>query len=113
IAIGGVILVLLSLVAIFADVVAPHDPLAQDLLNRFAPRSSEFWLGTDAFGRDIVSRLIVGARYSLAIGVLSVLLGGLIGGVIGMAAGYMRGWVDMILMRITDALLAFPILLVA
>lgn len=111
--VGGLILVLLALVAIFADFVAPHDPLDQDLLNRFAPRTSEHLLGTDAFGRDILSRLIVGARYSLAIGVISVVIGGLLGGLIGMVAGYMRGWVDVVLMRVTDALLAFPILLVA
>lgn len=111
--IGGAILVVLALVAIFADFVAPHDPLDQDLTNRFAPRSSVYLLGTDAFGRDILSRLIVGARYSLAIGVVSVVAGGLLGCVIGMVAGYMRGWVDVVLMRITDALLAFPILLVA
>lgn len=113
IVVGGLILILLALVAIFADLVAPHDPLDQDLLNRFAPRSSTYLLGTDSFGRDILSRLIVGARYSLAIGVVSVLVGGLVGGVIGMVAGYMRGWVDVVLMRVTDALLAFPILLVA
>lgn len=113
IVVGGLILILFALVAIFADLVAPHDPLDQDLLNRFAPRSSTYLLGTDSFGRDILSRLIVGARYSLAIGVVSVLVGGLVGGVIGMVAGYMRGWVDVVLMRVTDALLAFPILLVA
>jgi peptide/nickel transport system permease protein len=113
IVIGGVILVALALMAIFAGAVAPHDPLNQDLTNRFASRSSEYLLGTDAFGRDILSRLIVGARYSLAIGVVSVLVGGLAGGVIGMVAGYVRGWVDVVLMRVTDALLAFPILLVA
>ncbi len=110
---GGGILIALAFTAIFADAIAPHDPLKQDLLNRLAPRSAQFWLGTDAFGRDILSRLIVGARYSLAIGVVSVVIGGTVGGVLGMIAGYLRGWVDVILMRLTDALLAFPILLVA
>lgn len=113
IVVGGGMLIVLALVAIFADWLAPHDPIEQDLLNRFAPRSSEFILGTDAFGRDILSRLIVGARYSMLIGVVSVAIGGIVGGALGMIAGYLRGWVDVVLMRITDALLAFPLLLVA
>lgn len=111
--VGGSILAVLALLTVFADSVAPYDPNQQDLLNRLAPPSGEFTLGTDSFGRDILSRLIVGARFSMMIGVLSVLIGGLAGGVLGMIAGLVRGPFDLILMRVTDALLAFPLLLVA
>jgi len=99
--------------AVFAPWVAPYDPLALDPVAIYQPPSAEYWLGTDFFGRDILSRMIWGARPSLTIGFSSVVIGCLIGTVIGVTAGYFRGWVDQVLMRPVDVLLSFPIVVLA
>lgn len=110
---GAGLLLVMALMAVFADQLAPHDPNVQDLANRFAPPGGDFLLGTDAYGRDTLSRLIVGSRFSLFVGIISVAAGGAVGSILGMVGGFVRGWFDVVLMRLTDALLAFPILLIA
>jgi len=97
--------------AVFADVLAPYDPLTGDLRLRLAGPSAEHWLGSDELGRDILSRLIHGTRISLQIQFMAVVLTLIIGVVWGLVSGYFGGWVDDVSMRIIDVLLAFPSLL--
>lgn len=111
--VGAVILLILILMAIFAPVLAPYDFGAQDIGNEFQPSSAAHWLGTDSFGRDILSRIIWGARVSLTIGFISVGIALLIGGAIGAIAGYYGGWIDNVLMRLMDILLSVPQFLLA
>jgi dipeptide transport system permease protein len=117
--IGLVVLVTLVLMAIFAPWIAPHDPTFQYRQHFLVPPVwqegglPQFILGTDAIGRDMLSRLIHGARYSLAIGLMVVILSLISGVTLGLIAGYFRGWVDALIMRIMDIILAFPSLLLA
>ncbi|MFY8114441.1 MAG: nickel transporter permease [Rhabdaerophilum sp.] len=111
--VGLIIVVALLLIAAFAPLIAPYDPLAQNLSQRLLPPSSKNWFGTDALGRDIFSRIIHGARITLAIVVLVVISVGPVGLLIGTVAGYFGGWVDTVLMRVTDVFLAFPRLVLA
>jgi peptide/nickel transport system permease protein len=112
--IGLAITVTLILMAVFAPWIAPHDPIAQDLGNRFVPPwSANHWLGTDEFGRDILSRILLGSRITLYIVLLVILTAPVAGLLIGTVAGYFGGWTDTILMRITDIFLAFPKLILA
>ena len=110
---GTAILVLLTAAALFAPVVAPYDPLGQNLDQDLIPRSSEHWLGTDKLGRDILSRIIYGGRISLLVGITTVALSLAIGIVIGSLSGYFGGWIDQMLMRLVDILMAFPGILLA
>jgi peptide/nickel transport system permease protein len=111
---GLSILIFLVLVAIFAPLLAPHDPFAQDLGYRLKPLGTEgHLLGTDSLGRDILSRLIYGARITLYIVILVALIAPIVGLFVGTVAGYAGGWADTILMRITDIFLAFPRLVLA
>lgn len=111
---GLVIIVLLVLVAIFAPLLANgHSPFDQDLSRRLAPPSPEHWLGTDELGRDIQARTVHGARVTLTIVFLVSVIVAPIGLAVGTLAGYLGGWVDRILMRITDVFLAFPRLVLA
>jgi peptide/nickel transport system permease protein len=112
-AIGLVIMVLFVLAALLADFIGRYDPLSVDSLQRLAPPSGLHWLGTDSFGRDVWSRIIHGARISLAVGVGSTLLGSSIGVMVGLASGYLSGWVDLVFQRITDILQALPLLVLA
>ncbi len=108
--------ILLALVAIAAaaPVLAPHDPFVQDLGNRLAPLGTEgHVLGTDSLGRDILSRLIYGSRITLYIVALVALIAPVVGLLVGTVSGYIGGWVDVVLMRITDIFLAFPRLVLA
>jgi peptide/nickel transport system permease protein len=102
-----------ALCALLAPVLAPYDPLAQELGQRLRPPSLEHWLGTDSLGRDIASRLLYGARISLIIGVVVVASAGVVGTAIGLIAGYAGGLVDEALMRLTEVFLAFPALILA
>jgi dipeptide transport system permease protein len=116
--IGLFVFVLLALVAIFADFIAPHSPILQDRTALLSPPSwaggnPAYLLGTDPVGRDILSRLIHGARFSMLIGTVVVVLSLSTGIALGLLAGYFRGWVDTVLMRIMDLILAFPSLLLA
>ncbi|WP_116083851.1 ABC transporter permease [Tropicimonas sp. IMCC34011] len=107
--IGLLALILLS--AIFAPLLAPHDPLQQNILNRLEGPSPEFWLGTDSYGRDVLSRLLYGTRVSLLVGFLSVLIAMTVGSAIGIFAGYVGGMVDQLIMGLVDVMLSFPTLL--
>ena len=107
-------LVLLQLLlSVFADVVAPHDPVAQAVESRMAAPSGEFLLGTDKLGRDVLSRIIHGYRSSLGIAFSAVFVALLLGGSLGIWAGYKGGWIDRVVMRLADVLFAFPIILLA
>jgi len=110
------ILLFIAFVAIFADVLAPHDPQVGSLARRFHP---PFWqdggslaypLGTDHVGRDVLSRLIFGARVSMIVGITAVLVAGVIGTLLGILSGYLGGWADQVVMRLTDTWLALPAL---
>lgn len=111
--IGLGIVVVLVLTAIAAPLLATHSPLAQDLSNRLRPPSAIHWLGTDELGRDIYSRLVYGARITLMIVGLVAVLVAPVGLLVGTVAGYLGGWVDAVLMRVTDIFLAFPRLILA
>lgn len=109
----GIVLLLLVLAA-FAPWLAPHDPIVQNLQGRLQPPlTAGHWMGTDDFGRDILSRVIYGARITLFIVALVALTAPIFGLLVGTVAGYFGGWTDEILMRITDIFLAFPKLILA
>jgi peptide/nickel transport system permease protein len=108
-----VIIVAFLAIAVLAPVIAPYDPLAQSYLKINAYPSSEHWLGTDQFGRDVLSRLIYGSRNSLIFGLISPTLAAVVGTALGVAAGYFGGIIDRVVTRIIDLLLAFPELLLA
>jgi peptide/nickel transport system permease protein len=117
---AAVILIAMVLIAVFAPVVAPYDPAKQSLsmrndppMTRPAPDAFPYVFGADALGRDVLSRLIFGARVSLAVGVTSVIISGLIGAMLGLIAGYYRGKTDDIIMRAVDVWMGFPSLLLA
>ncbi|MEF0940449.1 ABC transporter permease [Rhizobium sp. BR 362] len=112
---GLLIIIVLILVAAFADVIAPYPPSIGDLTNAYLkpPGTGDYLLGTDNLGRDILSRLIYGSRWTLYIVVLVAIISAPLGLFIGMIAGYAGGWTDTVLMRITDIFLAFPKLVLA
>ena len=110
---GVIICLAWTLLAILAPVIAPHDPIAQDLTLRLQAPSAEHLFGTDNFGRDIFSRVIYGGRYSLLAGCLSVVIAGVIGTFYGAIAGYVGGWVDNVMMRLSEMILSFPSLILA
>ena len=111
---GLAITVALVLMAIFAPWLAPYDPIAQNLAERLQPPGTPgHWLGTDDFGRDIWTRILFGSRITLYIVLLVILTAPVAGLIIGTVAGYLGGWVDQVLMRITDIFLAFPRLILA
>lgn len=110
---GLAVLLLLAVVAVLGPALAPFSPYTQDVANKLRPPAPGNWLGTDEFGRDILSRLIVGSRFSLSVGVVSVIVG-LVGGLfVGGLAGFYRRMLDRILMMLCDVLLAFPSILLA
>jgi len=108
---GAALCVLLILIAAFSPVLAPKDPLEQSFLTANQGPSAEHWFGTDSFGRDVLSRVLVGGRVSLAIGICAPLLSALFGVWFGMLAGYMGGGVDRLVSRSSDLLMSFPALL--
>lgn len=111
---GGVFTLLLLLTAIFAPIVAPNDPAEQDYSHVMESPNKEFWFGTDELGRDVFSRVIYGARVSLQAGLISVGIALAFGIPIGLISGFYRGfWDEYITMRVTDAMLAFPSLVLA
>ena len=106
------------LAAVFAPLLAPYDPNSQNLLGRMRPpgtvsRSFHYLLGSDELGRDLLTRLIYGARVSLFVAIASVILSGVVGVLLGMLAGYLRGWVELIVMRLVDVFLSIPAILLA
>ncbi len=110
--IGGVLVLLIVLVAIFADFIAPFDPLRSNVRARLRPPDGTYWFGTDHFGRDILTRILYGARISLTIGAWTVVVTGIFGTLIGATAGFFRA-LDNPIMRLMDALMAFPSILLA
>lgn len=111
---GLVIVVLVVIVAIFAPQLAPYDPTKPDFMSILSAPSEKYPLGTDEVGRDLLSRLIYGARASLQAGLIAVLIAVGIGVPIGLLSGYVRGWVDqVIIMRLADAMIAFPTIVLA
>jgi len=110
---GAVVLLLAILLALAAPLVAPHDPLRQNLGNALARPGRAHWLGTDNVGRDVMSRVIWGTRVSLVAGFVSVAIAALAGGLLGVLAGYRGGRVDGLVMRLMDAVLSFPPLVLA
>jgi peptide/nickel transport system permease protein len=111
--VGLAIVLVLLLLAAAAPLIATHSPVAQDLAGRLKPPSAANWFGTDELGRDIYSRVIYGARITLTIVALVAILVAPIGLLVGTVAGYLGGWVDIVLMRVTDIFLAFPRLILA
>ena len=111
--IAGVIVVIYVLAAMLAPLVAPHNPGATDLAVRLAPPSRAHWFGTDALGRDVLSRTVFGARVSILVGVLTVGIAAVVGTVLGMLGAYFRGGLDMIGARLVELLQAFPYLIFA
>ncbi|WP_284141075.1 MULTISPECIES: nickel transporter permease [unclassified Virgibacillus] len=111
--IGLCIILLLIITAIFAPIIATHSTTDQSIVNRYQPPSSEHILGTDELGRDIFSRIVYGTRISIQIGVISVGISLVIGVLLGGLAGYFGRWVDQIIMRIIDIMMAFPSILLA
>jgi peptide/nickel transport system permease protein len=112
-AIGTTICIIWILIAIFANIITPYDPLGQDLVTRLKPPSQTHLFGTDRLGRDILSRVIVGAKLSVSAGLITVILAGTLGSIYGGIAGYAGGIVDDIMMRIAEMILSFPALILA
>jgi peptide/nickel transport system permease protein len=110
------ILLGIALVAVFANQLAPHNPEVGSLVARFKPPfwetggTTKYLLGTDQLGRDVLSRLIFGARVSMVVSITAVLFAGVIGTTLGIISGYLGGWVDQVIMRLTDTWLALPAL---
>jgi peptide/nickel transport system permease protein len=110
---GLIIMVMFVLAALFADVICRYSPLSVDSAHALAAPSLQHWMGTDSFGRDVWSRIIHGARISLAVGIGSTALGATFGVMIGLTSGYLSGWVDLVFQRVTDILQALPLLVLA
>jgi peptide/nickel transport system permease protein len=112
-AVAALLIVGFVVTALAAPLIAPHDPYKQSVRFRLKPPSDTFLLGTDQIGRDVLSRLIYGARISLGVGLLSTMLGSLLGVPLGLISGYRGGRFDLLVQRLTDAVLAFPVLVLA
>lgn len=111
--IGGSVVLLVIIAAVFAPIVAPYDPKQQEIVSLLQGPSRDHWLGTDELGRDTLSRVIYGAQVSLMVGIIAVSISLVIGAALGLIAGYGRGIVDTIIMQFMDGLLAFPALVLA
>ncbi len=111
--IGGTVVAIFVLMAMFAPFLAPFDPTRGNLADSYLPPSPEHWFGTNVQGQDVLSRIIFGSRLTLGIAVLSVIFGVAAGGLLGALAGYFRGWVDSVIMRGVDIMLSIPGLLFA
>ena len=109
--VGLVLLAAIVAVAVFAPWLAPYDPLEQNIVARLEPPSAEYLLGTDSYGRDVLSRLIYGARISLFVGFVAILIAMIVGTAIGVISGYIGGVFDQIVMGVLDVMLSFPTLL--
>lgn len=110
---GAVVLIFFFLVAIAGPMLCSQDPLEQDLVNKYQDPSVEHWFGTDYLGRDTFTRMVYGARISLTLSFTGVFSGCAVGVLMGVCAGYFGGWVDTVISRVIDILLAFPSLLLA
>lgn len=112
-AVGAAIVILMGLAAIFAGAIAPSDPLRTNYADQFTSPNATYWLGTDAYGRDVFSRIIYGSRTALLVGFTSAFFGATLGLVIGVASAYFGGRIDMWVQRIMDVFLAFPLIILA
>ncbi len=112
-AIGGALVLLMVATALFADVLATHEPVRTDPARTLSPPSAVYWLGTDYLGRDIYSRIVHGARVSLIVGLTSTILGALLGGMIGLLSGYAGGAIDLVSQRLMDIMQGLPLLVLA
>lgn len=108
---GLVLVIVLIFTGLFAPLIAPYDPYQADLDISLQPPSAQHWMGTDEEGRDVLSRIIFGARISLKVGIIASTLSLLIGVIFGLLAGFFKGWVDSVIMRFTDMMFGFPALL--
>src|SRR4029079_3777931 len=112
-AIGAAIVIVMAVVAATAGLIAPYDPLETDYAAMLAAPDAKHWLGTDAFGRDVLSRVIYGSRTALLVGLGASLLGASIGSLIGVASAYFAGRTDLVVQRIMDVFFAFPVIILA
>jgi peptide/nickel transport system permease protein len=110
---GMIIVLLFVLIAVFGPLIAPYSPVKIDVAHKLESPSVQHWLGTDNFGRDTLSRLIYGSRNSLMVGVVAVVIAAFVGISAGMLAGFYGGWINIVIMRIVDALMSFPMILLA
>ena len=112
-AVGGAIIILTAFLALAAGWVAPYDPLVNDYAAMLGAPNADHWLGTDAFGRDVLSRIIFGSRTALTVGLGASLIGTLCGSLIGVASAYFGGRVDLVVQRVMDVFFAFPVIILA
>jgi peptide/nickel transport system permease protein len=110
---GAVIVLVMLVVAVLATVIAPYDPLDVDFAAMLAKPSTEHWLGTDAFGRDVLSRLVYGSRTALIVGFGAAFFGATLGAVLGVASAYFGGRIDLLLQRVMDVFISFPLIILA
>ena len=110
---GGILVLAMVVMAVFADVLATHDPVRTDAARTLSPPSAVNWLGTDYLGRDIYSRIVHGARVSLIVGIASTLLGSALGGLVGLLSGYVGGLTDLVTQRVMDIMQGLPLLVLA
>jgi len=112
-AVGAILVLLFVLTALFANVIAPHDPLSTNSRASLATPGGTYWLGADFMGRDMFSRIVYGARISLAVAVGATLLGGILGVAIGLMSGFIGGWLDLATQRLMDIMQSLPLLVMA
>jgi peptide/nickel transport system permease protein len=110
---GAVIIVVVVVLAATANLIAPYDPLTTDYAAMLAPPSNSHWFGTDAYGRDVLSRIIYGSRTALTVGLGASLIGAILGSLIGVASAFFGGRVDLIVQRVMDVFFAFPVIILA
>ena len=110
---ASLVVILWVALAILAPALSPYGPLQQDIVKRLAPPTDAHWLGTDVLGRDVLSRILYGARISIPVGVAAVVLAALLGSLVGSAAGILGRFPDELMMRVTDVMLAFPTVILA
>jgi peptide/nickel transport system permease protein len=112
-AIGAAVVVIMLAVALTAPWIAPYDPVTVDFAAMLAPPSGTHWLGTDSFGRDVLSRLIYGSRTALIVGFGAAFIGATAGAILGVGSAYFRGWIDLVLQRVMDIFISFPLIILA
>ena len=110
---GAMVVIFFVLIAVFADVITPFDPIEPDYERMMMPPDAQHWFGVDDFGRDVLSRIIYGSRTAMAIGLIASFFGATLGLFIGVASAYFGGWVDMIVQRVLDVFLSFPLIILA
>jgi len=110
---GGAVILAMLLMGVAAPWVAPYNPVANDFANMFQPPGAAHWFGTDAFGRDVLSRIIYGARTAMIVGFGASVLGATVGAVVGVTSAYFGGWTDLAVQRLVDIMISFPIIILA